>query len=106
MFCCDSFLDISGGRYTRSQVISVCLSFTPINVLELGVLIRKAPWCLFIKEAINGLEMSLFYLNSISDGAKACYHGPLALMKGDEAGRRLPVEKSRVGLDASEAFPP
>lgn len=47
-----------------------------------------------------------FYLNSISDGAKACYHGPLALMKGDEAGRRLPAERSRVGLDASEAFPP
>lgn len=47
-----------------------------------------------------------FYLNSISDGDKTCYHGPLALMKGDEAGRRLPAERSRVGLDASEAFPP
>lgn len=26
-------------------------------------------------------------------------------MKGDEAGRRLPAEGSRAGLDASEAFP-
>ncbi len=26
-------------------------------------------------------------------------------MKGDEAGRRLPAMRSRVGLDAKEAFP-
>lgn len=57
------------------------------------------------KEAINAGNEP-FYLNSISDGAKARYHEvPLALMKGDEAGRRLPADRSRVGLDASEAFP-
>lgn len=26
-------------------------------------------------------------------------------MKGDKAGRRLPAERSRAGLEASEAFP-
>lgn len=36
----------------------VCLRFTLINV-KLRVLIQKAPRCLFIKEAINVLEMSL-----------------------------------------------
>ncbi|TNN62155.1 hypothetical protein EYF80_027645 [Liparis tanakae] len=71
----------------------------------IGVLIGKAPWCLFIKEAINAGNEP-FYLNSISHAAKACYHEvPLALMKGDEAGRRLPADRSRAGLETGEAFP-
>lgn len=36
----------------------VCLRFSLINVKP-RVLIQKAPRCLFIKEAINALEMSL-----------------------------------------------
>lgn len=41
-----------------SLSLCVCLGFTLINVKP-RVLIQKAPPCLFIKEAINALEMSL-----------------------------------------------
>ena len=72
---------------------------------KLGVLIQKAPWCLFIKEEINGLEMSpSTWIQSVR--AEACYQEvTLALMKGDEASRRLPTERSRAGPVASESFP-
>lgn len=42
---------------TRLSVFFVCWSCTTINV-KLGDLIWQAPWCLFIKEEINALEMS------------------------------------------------
>lgn len=103
----DSFLDISGGRYTLSRVISaLCLSeFYPHKCKTRSSDTKGSAASVHLgSDQCPGNEP--FYLNSISDGAKACYHGPLALMKGDEAGRRLPAERSRAGLDAREAFTP
>lgn len=51
-FCCASCFNVNYGRSTLSQVIAVlCLS-------EFYHYKCKAPWCLFIKGAINALEMS------------------------------------------------
>lgn len=58
MFSSHSSLDREADMLQASLSPFVCLRFSLINAKP-RVLIQKAPRCLFIKEAINALEMSL-----------------------------------------------